>query len=305
MSNGNSQSVVANMINNAQEMPVVFYRLHIKGKASKANVKELSLKAEQENGAKADTVTSLVVRIPAIYAAPIKSVEGKIRNLFYKKAIMLGDAFGVPIKVLPAFKFELDTLTQEYNLHFNKLVEASENGEMETILSAQTAELREKITPPTAAEIRTGYGVEINSFVNFESMAVKDAMKVLADDLKTSLKVDVEASVARENAHQLEASNELIVDKVKKVLKDIMTRCALADVKGIKFATMVEALEEIVNVLPAYNVTNNPEITNLIETIRKTFDGVNKDALKDSETARKNMVAKAQTITAGFAQMFG
>ena len=304
MSNGNSQSVVANMINDAQEMPVVFYRLHIKGKASKANVKELSVKAEQENGAKADTVTSLVVRIPAIYAAPIKSVEGKIRNLFYKKAIQLGDAFGVPIKVLPSFKHELDTLTQEYNLHFSKLVEASESGEMETILSAQTADLREKITAPTAAEIRSGYGVVVNSFVNFESTAVQDAMKVLADDLKTSLKADVEASVARENASQLEASNQMILEKVKTVLKDIMTRCALADVKGIKFATMVEALEEIVNVLPAYNVTNNPEITNLIETVRKTFDGVNKETLKDDETARKNMVTKAKSVASGFASMF-
>jgi hypothetical protein len=67
---------------------------------------------------------------------------------------------------------------------------------------------------------------------------------------------------------------------------------------------MVEALEEIVNVLPAYNVTNNPEITNLIETVRKTFDGVNKETLKDDATARQNMVTKAQTVASGFASMF-
>lgn len=286
------------------DLPVVFYRVKVRGKASKTNIKELSDVAEQAAGAKRGTVTSLVVRVPECFAAPIKKRESQIRGLFYKEAIALGDAYGVPIAILPSFKAKLDVLRQEYALDFAALVEASENGVMERMLKEQLNILRQKVTPPTSAEIREGYGVDVQTFINFDSVAVQTAMKVLGDDIKSSLRADVEASVARENASQLSAAREKITEDVKAFLDDIRIRCSVADTKGIQYKTLVDKYMKIVNVLPAYNVTNDPEVSKLLADIRTKFDGLAKETLATNPTVRQSTIAKADEITAGFASMF-
>ena len=299
MSNGTNGTV------GIGDMPVAIFTPHIHSKAENTQVKQIGAKAEKEAGAKAGTVKARVTRIPDMYAGPISTVEGQIRQLFYKDGIRIGDSFAVPIAILPVFKKTLDTLVLQYNLHFAKMVEAVESGEMEAVLRKEAGDNIQHVKIPTIDEIKTGYGVEINMNVNFNSANVQTALKVLTDDVKNQLKEEVEASVKRENDMQLGASGKKIIGEVKGLLKDINERCNVGDdAKGYQYKTLIDRLDRITKVLPAYNVTNDKTLSDLIETVRTKFDGLTKETLKADKSVRDGVVAKAQEIAAGFASVF-
>lgn len=302
MSNGNSQNGA--VVGFAKDMPVAIFTPHIHSKSDNVEDRSLSQKAEQDNNAQKGMVKSRVTRIPKVYAGPMGTIEGKIRQLFYKEAIQLGQSFAVPLSIFPAFKARLDGYIQEYDLLFAKMVEAVESGEMETVLRAEAGDLIEKIKIPSVSEIRNGYGVDVSLNCNFDSQIVQTALSVLAADVRENLKKDVEASVKRENEAQLSASSQKIISEVKSLLKDINTRCNVTDSKGLHYETLIDKIERVTKVLPVYNVTGDKQLSDLLETIRQKFDGLNKKTLKSDATVRESTVKKAQEITAGFAQMF-
>ena len=293
-----------NNINNASELPVVVFRFSVHGKSDKTNVRDVSDEIAENAGADEDAVTTLVRRVPKCYAGPLKTVEGQIRNLFYKRAIQFGNCFAVPVAMVPAFKSELSKLEQEYKLHFSRLVEAAESGVLLQTAQAQVGTLQDKIEVPTVEQIRAGYGFECRTYVNFESATVADALKVLSDDLKASLKADVEASLARDNAEKLASANDKVVAAVRDFLKDVQTRCSKADPKGTQYKTLVDKARHIIDTLPAYNLTQNDELTALVDAIKAKFDTLNKDVLKADPDARQKAVEGAKTIAADFAKMF-
>jgi hypothetical protein len=296
-------SEMSNVINNVSEMPVVFYRFSVHGKADKKNVRSMSQQTEATASAEKGTVTTLVRNIPVCFSAPIKRIEGQIRNLFYNNGIQLGDSFGVPIAVLPVFKSKLDALRQEYALHFSNMVTAAENGTLQAMALKELADLGDKVAIPTVEQIREGYGVDVRTSLNIDTPAVASAMALLSDDLKAQLKTEIEESAKKEHAEQLASVTGVVVDTIKAFLEDVETRCAV-DPKGIQFKTMTDKLAHIVNVLPAYNLTQNAELANLIETVRTKFANMNKDVLKVDPTARQKAVDMVTEIKSAFATMF-
>lgn len=290
-------------IDNARNLPVVYYRVSISGLAPNKNVKEMSAATEETAQAAKGTVTTLLRRIPKTYAGPLTAISGKIRNLFYQKTIQLGDAFAVPISMVPAFRAQLQTLCQEYELYRTKLIEASESGDLERLAKAELSNLADKVDIPTTDAIKKSYGISIRTDINYTSSAVQAAMELLQDDLKAQLKAEVEESTKAENAEQLTAVTRTIVTTIQNFLADVQERCA-GDPKGIQYKTMVDKLQHIVNVLPAYNVTNNPELAKLIETVGEKFANMNKDILKIDQTARQKAIDTANELTKTFASMF-
>lgn len=290
-------------ISNAAELPVVFYSLTVRGKADKTNVNELSETLETNATAEAGTVKALVTRIPAQWAKPIKHCESEIRTHFKKEGIPLGDKIGIPLAILPEFKSKLDRMTSEFELHFNNLITAMETGELVDVLTKSSGTNIDKIKIPTLDEIRGGYGVKISCYVNYNSGAVKTALTVLSDELKDILRKDVEESVKKDNADQINSANEKIIGTVKAFLKDVTERCSEVDNKGTHWKSMVDKYEFIVKILPAYNITKSPELQKLLETVRTVFDGMNKETLKADVTTRQKMIEKADTVSKGFASM--
>jgi hypothetical protein len=263
----------------------------------------MSQQTEATASAEKGTVTTLVRNIPVCFSAPIKRIEGQIRNLFYNNGIQLGDSFGVPIAVLPVFKSKLDALRQEYALHFSTMVTAAENGTLQAMALKELADLGDKVAIPTVEQIREGYGVDVRTSLNIDTPAVASAMALLSDDLKAQLKTEIEESAKKEHAEQLASVTGVVVDTIKAFLEDVETRCAV-DPKGIQFKTMTDKLAHIVNVLPAYNLTQNAELANLIETVRTKFANMNKDVLKVDPTARQKAVDTVTEIKSAFATMF-
>jgi DNA-binding GntR family transcriptional regulator len=290
------------VIDNARNMPVVFYKFSVYGKAQNTKDKKSTAEITEQKNADTGVGTVLVNRVPKQFSGPIKTMEGKIRNLFYKKAIQLGDSFAVPIEVLPAFKVELEQYVQEYKLFHAKLIEASENGELTRVISEQKGDF--EIAIPSTDDIRNGYGVDYKVDCNFNSKAVQNAMKVLSDELKTQLREEVEISAKSENAEALSAVSKNIVETIREFLNDITEKCDTKETKGTHFKGLVDRMSHIVKVLPYYNVTKDPTMSKLIETVNEKFGKMNKEILKDDETARKELATGAKDMMKDFANIF-
>ncbi len=288
------------------EVPVAFYTVSISGKSDNANAKGLDAEIVEDKGAAVDAVRTLITIIPKAYSKPITSLSGKIRNHFERGGIRLGKTlYGIPLTILPAFKHELDKLIQEYNLHVAKLVELADSGELRKLVVASAGEIADEIADkvPSADAIRNGYGVDVRVRVNFSDANVDAALKILSDDMKAQLRQEVEESTKKDNADKTTAINAMIVNAVKELVLDIQKRCKTAE-KGTQWKTMIDKIEHIVNILPAYNVLKNPELDKLIASVNEKFGGLVKDDLAESAEARQKTIEGANEIAASFGNLF-
>jgi len=301
-----SQSVNTNAIS----LPVAMYTYTTSGKADSVNAKNVNREISDQKGAEADVVRTMVDVLPKTYSKPISSIRGKVRNHFEKHGIRLGKTlYGIPMTILPKFKAELDALQQEYKLHVEKLVAIAENGTLTDMIVKQSGMLADEIVGkiPTADQIRNGYSIDVRVSVDFSDSKVDQAMAILSDDLKNQLRAEVEESAKKDRADKINTINAKIVDCVKKVISDIETN--VDKINGAKqdrivWEGVVKGVKYIVDVLPAYNVLNNPEIDRLINIVKEKFGKLDKDMLKDSEVVRTTAIADAVEVKKAFSDFF-
>jgi len=292
------------------QIPVAFYTICISGKAANSNAKGLNAELTQEKNADNGAFTTLVNVIPKTYSAPIQSIASKVRGHFEKNGLRLGTSlYGIPLTILPKFKAELDTLLQQHDLLVAKLIDITESGDLrQMVLNAAgdaAKEIEGKI--PDADDIREGYGIDIRVQVDFTDSKVDAALKILSDDMKNQLRAEVEASTKKDNEEQINTINSKIINAVKKVVKDILSNCTkIADATAdrIVWKGVVDKIEEIVKVLPAYNVLGNPELDKLIAAVQTKFGSLNVDDLKKDAKVREGAKADAVELTQAFSNLF-
>ena len=290
----------------AVSIPVAMYTVSISGKSPKRNSKGLDKEITESKGASDDAFTGLVRLLPKTYVDPITSLSSKIRNHFELHGIRLGKClYGIPMTILAKFKFELDTLVQEYYLHVSKLVEIAQNGSLEEMVMRDAGKLSYAIEGkiPSADQIRNAYGVDVRVSVDFSDSKVDQAMAILSDDLKNQLRSEVEESAKKDRTDKINIINDKILDKVRHLIADIESRCKTAE-KGTQWKTMIDKVKYITEVLPAYNVLKNPELDKLIETVKEKFGKLDQDLLKDSEIMRSTAIADAVEVKKSFADFF-
>lgn len=295
---------------NEMSIPVAMFTVSISGKSDSANAKNLNREISDTKGADVDVVRTMVDIIPKTFSKPISSIGAKVRNLFEKDGIRLGKTlYGIPLSILPKFKAELDAYQQEYRLHVEKLVEIAQNGTLREMIIAQSGAIADEIVNriPDADDIRNGYGIDVRVSVDFTDAKVNQAMAILSDDVRNQLRKEVEESAKKNREDKINTINAKIVDCVKKVIKDIESNVEkIKDAKQdrIVWEGVIKGIKYVVDVLPAYNVLNNPEIDKLINTVKEKFGKLDKDMLKDSEVVRKSAVADAVEIKKAFSDFF-
>jgi hypothetical protein len=168
------------------------------------------------------------------------------------------------------------------------------------------ADVKEKYSVgiPSADEIRNGFGYEIISSANFDSPAVKKAFDLLETGFRESVRKEIETSMKNDISEQLEESSRVIRAKVLATLNTVINKAGKAEVKGVHFKTIVKSILNLVEEMPNYNLTNDPEITKLLAAVRTQFDGVNGEILRIDPKARESAVEKAKTVKKNFAKMF-
>ena len=288
------------------EIPVVWYDFSIHGCSSAKKAKIISKETEDFNTSESGTVSAMVSIIPKVWAKPIRTVEGKIRSHFNKNAIQIGNMFAVPITIYPKFKYDLDALLSEYGIVVDALKTASQNGQLYEVAQRQLSKItdKENIQLPTYDEISAGYFVEINIDCNFDSERVQTALKILNQDIKEKIEKDVKISAENRASNQQKAIIETILNPVKEFIADIQTRCNKGDDTKTQWKTLVDKIKHITEVLPQFNINNDPEITKMFDIIKEKFGSLDKDMLKDSVEVRREVSTDASKIMVDFASMF-
>jgi hypothetical protein len=261
---------------------------------------------EIENNCEVKTVHTSVQRIPKALIKPLQSAGMSIRNHFKMYGISLGTEIGIPIAILPRFKAKLEELKAEFDVQKENLVRLAEDGTMAKMSRAALAAVKEKYSVgiPTADEIRNGFGYDIVSSANFDSPAVKKAFDLLETGFRESVRKEIETSMKADISEQLEESSRVIRAKVLATLNTVINKAGKVEVKGVHFKTIVKSILNLVEDMPNYNLTNDPEITKLLAEVRTQFDGVNGEILRIDPKARESAVEKAKAVKKNFAKMF-
>lgn len=287
-------------------LPVVMFRVSLSAKSDKASVREMSKELETENGSESKTIHTSVQRIPKTLVKPLQSAATDIRLLFSKYGIRFGEAYGIPIAVMPKFKAELSACETEFAVQKQKLVDLAEDGTLKRMAEKALADVKDKyeIEIPTAAQIRNGFSYEIISSASFDSPQVKAAFGLLETGFRDAITKEIETSMKEDSARQLAESGLVIRAKILNILEKIIAKAGAKDIKGVHFKTIVASIESMCKELPQYNLTNDAEISKLIETLRTKFEGTNPEILRIDEKARVEAVGKAKDIKTEFAGLF-
>lgn len=289
------------------EIPVVWYDFSIHSCSSAKKAKTISKETEEYNTSDNGTVSAMVSIIPKIWAKPIRTIEGKIRTHFNAHAIQIGNMYAVPITTYPKFKHDLDMLLSEHYIKVEALIKVAETGELYEVSRKQLSKItdKENIKLPSVEEIRSGYGVDININVNFESERTQVALKVLSGDIKDKLVEDVKKSLESSLHDQQKAIMENIISPVKALIADIQDRCTRnPDDSKVVWKTLVDKIKHVTEVLPKFNLNDDPEITKMFDILKDSFGNLDKDVLKDNPEVRKEVVKKAELIAINFGSMF-
>lgn len=92
-------------------------------------------------------------------------------------------------------------------------------------------------------------------------------------------------------------------DDVLKPVQHIIE--VLSKDKGKIFETLITDVREIINLVPAFNLTNDQELTNLAEECRVQLSGVTPDELRKDPEIRKQTLLAAQAIVGKFGSLGG
>lgn len=294
-----------NVSNN--EIPVVWYDFSIHSCSSAKKAKTISKETEEFNTSDNGTVSAMVSIIPKLWAKPIRTTEGKIRTHFNEHAIQIGNMYAVPITTYPKFKHDLDMLLSEHYRNVEALIRVAETGELYEVAKKQLSKItdKENIILPSVDEIRTGYGVDINVNVNFESERCQVALKVLSQDIQDTLVRQVKTTAEASIKDQQKAIMETVLTPVKDLIKDIQDRCARGSDDGkIQWKTLVDKIKHITEVLPQYNINNDPEVSKMFDALKESFGNLDKETLKVNADVRKDAIVKAEKIAMDFSKMF-
>ena len=83
--------------------------------------------------------------------------------------------------------------------------------------------------------------------------------------------------------------------EIVEYLKDIQHRVG-TNAKGARYQTILDKFTRITEQLPAYNITENPQISSAIDRIYETFKSLDKDTLKKDALCRDKTVNEAKLI---------
>lgn len=141
---------------------------------------------------------------------------------------------------------------------------------------------------PTLEQLRHNFDFRLM----MQPIANPDDLRLKHVDPKTV--AELKARATADMAAILEESHKDIINRLFKVVSKIHEQTNNAD--GRLFKSLVANLEEAVDVLPALNLSNDPEIKRLIGRVRTELTNINLESLKVNEKERIKTAKVAGSI---------
>lgn len=281
---------------NLNELPLIYYTLTMSCPAPTKKVKDKEAQLSSEAGAELGTYRVSAEKIPNKYQGPISSIQGKIRAHFDKNCFRINDVYGVPIQQYQRFESSYADLIQQHDTYVNALCDAIETGElMQEARKRMGDDFDASVLPQVTDDVRRKFSVTISTVADLSSPVINDALSKLAETTKLEVENRIRIDQAKAEADGQANIVSFVMDEIVEYLKDIQHRVG-TNAKGARYQTILDKFTRITEQLPAYNITENPQISSAIDRIYETFKSLDKDTLKKDALCRDKTVNEAKLI---------
>lgn len=250
--------------------------------------KKVSVEVEQKHAAKdAGRYNKLLVAKEALEA--ISKVATAARSYHYKMTLPWGDNGE---RLLPATLFEDYTNNiRDYQSTFDKRVSefVRDYPDLKTDAIRRLGSMYDPQDYPPVDDIASRFGMR----VDFSPVPVANDFRVsLNEDYVDRIRSDIEARMIN---RQTEAMKHCW-QRVREVVSHIHER--LADKDKTFRDSLISNAEELLTILPALNITNDPELTRVAQEVKTLL--IAPDRLRQDETLRSDIADRAAEILSKF-----
>lgn len=226
----------------------------------------------------------------------LRSLSGQIRQHFYKVTLPWSDE---GLRLLPShFLFELKARMREFERDFNDGVESFLTVYPEYIREARSelGGLFREEDYPSVEKLRDKFSVKL------------DVLPFPAgEDFRVEMSAEEQARMAREidaNAKEkLAKGTEELWKRLRQVVGHMVER--LNEPESRFHTTLVTNMEELVSVLPALNVNQDPDLDRFASQIRDRLCAHSAKELKKDDQLRSNTASQASEIAAEIDSVLG
>lgn len=264
----------------------VLVRLNIAQWTARRYDKNASKEVAQAHGAK-DAGRFNKVLIGREHLEPIEQLAGTLRTKHYQLTLPWQDD---GTRLLPTALFmAYSEAMSEIQTKFSDAVTQFVNEYPKLVNDARQrlgTLYRPEDYPVTVAE-RFGVQIEytpVPSTDDFRVVASKDAAQMIRDEVTKSVSATLEL-------RQKEALKECWA-RVQDTVSRVQERCASA--KPVIRESLMESVQELIDLLPALNITQDPELTKIHSELHKLLESPTR--LRSNAGARSRVAQEAQAL---------
>ncbi|MDB6024025.1 MAG: uncharacterized protein JWM68_248 [Verrucomicrobiales bacterium] len=229
-------------------------------------------------------------KLPEEALMPIKKFAGECRRRHYDLTLPWEDAYRL---LTVASQASYNDQFTGFQKEFNKLVEAFIEEYPNWL--AQARIMHSKTF--NAADYPTVQGMRESFKFEMEYTPVPNAnhfVKSFAEEQVTAMSQDLEARNEQRIA-------EAVADTWNRMIAPVRAMAdKLSSKEGIFRDTLVQNIKDIVELVPALNLTNNPQIVEAAKVIMDQLGSLDVDTLRDNKIVRQEAAEAAKNLVARF-----
>jgi hypothetical protein len=238
--------------------------------------------------------------MPSKVLRDVNSTLTAIRNHFHKNTLPWHDAGGrlLTRKLFATFIEEHEALVKKAEVAIEKFITADYPTERDRA-EFRMGDVFKSEDYPSQAELRTMYRVRLD----FEPVGDASDFRVEMDQKHAD---SVRQSIERNVNNRIQTAMREVWDRLAKTLRHFHDRMADEDAR-FKRAT-IDNLREIIDVLPALNVLDDPDLESIRIDIMNHLSDLDPVELRDNEEMRREVSGEAKRIMDtmdGFMAAFG
>ena len=285
-------------------MKVIFADVKVRGLSMNKQDKGLSNEINAKNNAETGTAHVTLRKFPESFCKPITNAGQGVYQVYKQYGIVVVDHYAIPIVTFPKFYAALREAKSKFELHVSALRDAVQTGALSEISKVQQGNLYNSDNDLTVDEVDRCFVVQDTTWLNMQCKGIKDAMNILGAEMVAHLEAEhVKALELAKKTSEL-AGAQRVADGVQEMVQEILKNCQKQDIKGVQWKTLIKNIQEAIETLPNFNVTNNPKITEGLELMKVKLGTVKEYELKNDELKRKELATGATEIASAFAKMF-
>lgn len=216
----------------------------------------------------------------AVNASQLRS-----RHYYYTLPWLDDGARILPAKLYDDYMKEISRLKNERESLVREFV--SRHQELKTKAKRRLGRLFKEEDFPTSDDLRHEFDVRV---IMLPMPDVDDFRVALPSADVRQMKAQLQEHLERQQASSVKAAYERIV----KVLSRFQER--LADPNAKFKNSLVTNIQELCELLPAFNITNDKELTGITETLLKQFANKDPDSLRNNAQVRVRVARRAKSV---------